>query len=115
MRGKQSEDMGGCGGDGLIPAHAGKTSVIFFSFYGSAAHPRSCGENRPLMRSTLMFSGSSPLMRGKLLALLPSVSMRGLIPAHAGKTMCIAVGPALGRAHPRSCGENPVGGAFPDR
>ena len=35
-----------------------------------------------------------------------SVSTRGLIPAHAGKTLCPIWGPTRGTAHPRSRGEN---------
>ena len=53
-------------------------------------------------------TGSSPLTRGK-----PAVSLleglnRGLIPAHAGKTLLRRGRVHVGRAHPRSRGENLV-------
>ena len=96
---------------GLIPAHAGKTSGWRELPDGSAAHPRSRGENgvefdtphalegsSPLTRGKHadavdfpdMAAGSSPLTRGKLDMGLFRVKETGLIPAHAGKTMnCI--------------------------
>ena len=45
-------------------------------------------------------------MRGKQRRILLSEHCDGLIPAHAGKTACMAVPPKRCRAHPRSCGEN---------
>ena len=53
------------------------------------------------------FTGSSPLTRGKLQAIVPIIASVSLIPAHAGKTFFqesqeVGVG-----AHPRSRGENP--------
>ena len=54
------------------------------------------------------FTGSSPLTRGKLQAIVPIIASVSLIPAHAGKTFFqesqeVGVG-----AHPRSRGENCV-------
>ena len=51
-------------------------------------------------------AGSSPLTRGKPLPLGLLDERRGLIPAHAGKTMWWLGGSAHGAAHPRSRGEN---------
>ena len=53
--------------------------------------------------------GSSPLTRGKLAAQPVDPLSRGLIPAHAGKTYRGNLDRPLGRAHPRSRGENPRG------
>ena len=50
--------------------------------------------------------GSSPLTRGKLIALNLSKSVSGLIPAHAGKTAQSPDLQAASAAHPRSRGEN---------
>ena len=50
--------------------------------------------------------GSSPLTRGKPSRTFLSVSMVGLIPAHAGKTLPLVVSLLHSRAHPRSRGEN---------
>ena len=75
------------GGRGLIPAHAGKTSPGRRSHPYCRAHPRSRGENLDLWAQIYLLDGSSPLTRGKhLLGSEPELP-RGLIPAHAGKTI----------------------------
>ena len=51
-------------------------------------------------------TGSSPLTRGKLKRALSKVFIKGLIPAHAGKTPRFISRPPRFRAHPRSRGEN---------
>ena len=90
----------------LIPAHAGKTSTDSTHSVLSSAHPRSRGENCGLIPGFSAVLGSSPLTRGK-----PGVSGDGhwfvrLIPAHAGKTVDVAVSFSGSPAHPRSRGEN---------
>ena len=70
------------------------------------AHPRSRGENSPQTRVRVTSPGSSPLTRGKPGSRWSSRCGRGLIPAHAGKTLAdreLRRGPG---AHPRSRGEN---------
>ena len=105
-RGKQ----GGCfvtgGNVGLIPAHAGKTSRRRSAPVASRAHPRSRGENRPRRLPRPCRSGSSPLTRGKPRRRYRPSEHRGLIPAHAGKTLGAALRRLRGGAHPRSRGEN---------
>ena len=49
----------------LIPAHAGKTEHRPSSFWRTAAHPRSRGENFLACRTISRAAGSSPLTRGK--------------------------------------------------
>ena len=71
---------------GLIPAHAGKTSVHRRCARQRWAHPRSRGENAQQPPSVLCGGGSSPLTRGKLRELHDRAQEVGLIPAHAGKT-----------------------------
>ena len=91
---------------GLIPAHAGKTSVLVPLVPLLQAHPRSRGENLIGAVRTLVVTGSSPLTRGKRRPSIARTSSTGLIPAHAGKT---GVATMVGRsrpAHPRSRGEN---------
>ena len=91
---------------GLIPAHAGKTSLMSCSSGLVTAHPRSRGENSPNQGYEAKVSGSSPLTRGKPASDRGTPWGSGLIPAHAGKTH---VGGAALRhigAHPRSRGEN---------
>ena len=91
---------------GLIPAHAGKTLMRFAVRRSSWAHPRSRGENLSDLFVDAAAQGSSPLTRGKLWMVYPSVRGRGLIPAHAGKTEATDHAASSGRAHPRSRGEN---------
>ena len=91
---------------GLIPAHAGKTRGASFCRARARAHPRSRGENAVLPEASVRFSGSSPLTRGKRQDSRTATRRRGLIPAHAGKTVREATPNAPARAHPRSRGEN---------
>ena len=95
-------------GAGLIPAHAGKTGAGGHQPADRAAHPRSRGENGKTQAERLACRGSSPLTRGKHHKTIHTVRCLGLIPAHAGKTLCGngPLGPS--RAHPRSRGENQV-------
>ena len=50
--------------------------------------------------------GSSPLTRGKPTDCHVGGTARGLIPAHAGKTLWVSGGRSSRWAHPRSRGEN---------
>ncbi len=70
------------------------------------AHPRSRGENAWKLKGKAIVSGSSPLTRGKRDSVAKRGSIRGLIPAHAGKTGGIRAGAPTVGAHPRSRGEN---------
>ena len=71
---------------GLIPAHAGKTSSAQRATAARRAHPRSRGENVTYITDPNTDRGSSPLTRGKLGNRALALIVRGLIPAHAGKT-----------------------------
>ena len=70
----------------LIPACAGKTTRSSPRAISSPAHPRVCGENLRVCRSSSMKAGSSPRVRGKLSASTTYSRRRRLIPACAGKT-----------------------------
>ena len=50
--------------------------------------------------------GSSPRVRGKLVAVLAAHHHAGLIPACAGKTAAVLRPVVTAAAHPRVCGEN---------
>ena len=93
---------------GLIPAHAGKTLGAPVRSDRTAAHPRSRGENLGRAGQVRPDRGSSPLTRGKHAALVGAGHDRGLIPAHAGKTIKAGTVAAIEAAHPRSRGENVV-------
>ena len=105
-RGKRVAGIVGCLRDRLIPAHAGKTSMISASASGAGAHPRSRGENMFIAPVPCSRTGSSPLTRGKRSGDPASGSVTGLIPAHAGKTASSKSHRPQTRAHPRSRGEN---------
>ena len=100
----------GCAG-GLIPAHAGKTSVGRVLQPAPRAHPRSRGENLAPMMIRFGTAGSSPLTRGKPWSEVTRAQGCGLIPAHAGKTLTRSTRLTSLEAHPRSRGENGVGGS----
>ena len=92
--------------DGLIPAHAGKTTRASTSTPSTRAHPRSRGENGCRGDDTGDLEGSSPLTRGKRQDADRLPCPPGLIPAHAGKTARRRSAPMPPWAHPRSRGEN---------
>ena len=105
-RGKRSVVSEDVGHDGLIPAHAGKTSRSKMLVSRVWAHPRSRGENMAVAGLAAAGGGSSPLTRGKR-GLFPRRTARPrLIPAHAGKTRAHAPHGRRREAHPRSRGEN---------
>ena len=85
-RGKRAHHGHRPGRSGLIPAHAGKTAYPARWSLRRGAHPRSRGENRYTATYQVTAKGSSPLTRGKLVALPRLAHEEGLIPAHAGKT-----------------------------
>ena len=105
-RGKRVSCSEYCGELGLIPAHAGKTRPPLMHAPTIQAHPRSRGENCGITSTRGRPRGSSPLTRGKRSGVSRSRLMRGLIPAHAGKTAPANMPLLANWAHPRSRGEN---------
>ena len=106
VRGKLSGRLGGAGFRRLIPACAGKTTIVQPRLGSIRAHPRVCGENLIGVERELTESGSSPRVRGKPLHMDNGDKELRLIPACAGKTL-VAIGISyLTGAHPRVCGEN---------
>ena len=105
-RGKRGDEGEEPGGEGLIPAHAGKTQASARVALTVRAHPRSRGENTLIRADDKTFKGSSPLTRGKRRPGARPPSPVGLIPAHAGKTPTWCTPTVACWAHPRSRGEN---------
>ena len=91
---------------GLIPAHAGKTSLWLSIRSALRAHPRSRGENLVAQYVGSRDVGSSPLTRGKPELTPLEIDDLRLIPAHAGKTRGQESRHEGSPAHPRSRGEN---------
>ena len=92
--------------DRLIPAHAGKTTCCRRAKPLEWAHPRSREDNIFIVTPWGQGEGASLLTRGKQAHSLHEVVVRGLIPAHAGKTRGNRGARKGRRAHPRSRGEN---------
>ena len=86
-RGKPSPAQARPARQGLIPAHAGKTSTRQPARPPGTAHPRSRGENLTHVSRPAPCLGSSPLTRGKPDGLQAAKPVERLIPAHAGKTL----------------------------
>ena len=93
----------------LIPARAGKTPVHRHRDIQPRAHPRACGENDRTYTVKAGSNGSSPRVRGKRAGCTAPPGASGLIPARAGKTVPRSGARIRSGAHPRACGENPVG------
>ena len=105
-RGKRKRPHGGQSDVRLIPAWAGKTTLMGRGESSCGAHPRVGGENPSAVCLIQSRYGSSPRGRGKpdLGGEIAHVSR--LIPAWAGKTPRAARLQRLHRAHPRVGGEN---------
>ena len=110
----------------IIPAHAGNSYRDGCGNLLPADHPRACGELPVLRPHRHAYPGSSPRMRGTLvaghefdvevriipahagnsqvLASAPSSPPR-IIPAHAGNSSTSAPRVSLSPDHPRACGE----------
>ena len=91
---------------GLIPAWAGKTSLIVSPSSVLTAHPRVGGENTNPDAPVTPETGSSPRGRGKPERGRHNAAQEGLIPAWAGKTGFTDVAREAATAHPRVGGEN---------
>ena len=105
-RGKQPAILNPFRQSGLIPTHAGKTTVHMAPRWVGRAHPHTRGENfLPPFRWRLQ-GGSSPHTRGKLRHLGSYPPYEGLIPTHAGKTATRPHKSEAKRAHPHTRGEN---------
>ena len=91
---------------GSSPRVRGKLGLEAVMFFEPVAHPRACGENleKPIILNCR--GGSSPRVRGKPRCRRRDRSIRGLIPARAGKTARVIVSVMGFGAHPRACGEN---------
>ena len=106
VRGKRTWRRGPGRRSGLIPACAGKTGRSSSSTGCPRAHPRVCGENDARRSAFDSARGSSPRVRGKLIAQPRPPALPRLIPACAGKTVRVGSTSMTSGAHPRVCGEN---------
>ena len=93
-------------GAGIIPACAGNTSSCRPLRASRRDHPRVCGEHSTLSPLWAAKSGSSPRVRGTLLAVTVFAVVLGIIPACAGNTPVPVDSSCNRRDHPRVCGEH---------
>ena len=105
-RGKRKSNSYVLGVRGLIPAWAGKTSLVRWAIPSRWAHPRVGGENWHVPSWTASPPGSSPRGRGKHKYVGYRGGRPGLIPAWAGKTASTYRAQSAPGAHPRVGGEN---------
>ncbi len=89
---------------GIIPAHAGGTSLSNRVGALEADHPRSRGGHRRRSLAHPGPGGSSPLTRGARSDPHHEGARQGIIPAHAGGTRTRAPPHRCARDHPRSRG-----------
>ena len=89
---------------GIIPAHAGLTSISMYSSIPARDHPRACGAHSISRLKSRLKRGSSPRMRGSLIVDLLKDGTAGIIPAHAGLTLLLCRQDESSRDHPRACG-----------
>ena len=90
----------------IIPARAGQTPSENLTPTCKPDHPRACGANSAGSTNTLIASGSSPRVRGKLQCFLRPVRQLRIIPARAGQTFGNFQHCFRASDHPRACGAN---------
>ena len=105
MRGKVHPAHHAEQGDGITPAHAGKSLPAVLKCPPTRDHPRVCGEKRRVRSWRALLLGSPPRMRGKVVLSSENPLCRGITPAYAGKSRSSARPHHSHRDHPRACGE----------
>ena len=91
---------------GIIPACAGNTFQSRARRSCLRDHPRVCGEHFAMYQLGGWLSGSSPRVRGTLLADGERIGVHGIIPACAGNTQDQLGQRWRNEDHPRVCGEH---------
>ena len=90
----------------IIPARAGQTIAGAAHSLWQPDHPRACGANCSGSAVTIITDGSSPRVRGKLVAVDQADDRVRIIPARAGQTSTRGVPSTSTSDHPRACGAN---------
>ena len=89
MRGTLPHAAGDGANSGIIPADAGNTRAVPDPDVSLEDHPRGCGEHESIINLGVALQGSSPRMRGTLVAAAVVAKHRRIIPADAGNTEAI--------------------------
>ena len=106
MRGAPQRALPGLPQAGIIPAYAGSTEAWRRARREVEDHPRVCGEHFIVITAPTSCVGSSPRMRGALLARAVRPQHDGIIPAYAGSTWIPLQMELAIWDHPRVCGEH---------
>ena len=110
MRGKRIGRARPAGPPRIIPARAGQTSRAPTPKTRTTDHPRACGANFEKTRLRMINPGSSPRVRGKLVAVDQADDRVRIIPARAGQTNRVRTYNRHTADHPRACGANALAG-----
>ena len=86
MRGALARPIFAVQRDGIIPADAGSTWLSYLFCNISQDHPRGCGEHQVPLPVLVVFTGSSPRMRGAQSGRHQAGVWLRIIPADAGST-----------------------------
>ena len=105
VRGKAAYDWRTALRLGIIPAGAGKRRRSRSRVVWRRDHPRGCGEKPRAGEPHCGRRGSSPRVRGKVVALGDGLRLQRIIPAGAGKRATTRPRQARAGDHPRGCGE----------
>ena len=93
---------------GITPAHAGNSFPNQIHAWTFKDHPRTCGEQSPVLWRHFQQWGSPPHMRGTVSASsVVSYTVR-ITPAHAGNSRTTFYSYNRYQDHPRTCGEQRV-------
>ena len=92
----------------FIPACAGNSSWCDLCWSCAPVHPRVCGEQGDCVMCHLVFSGSSPRVRGTANLDKSDRDIVRFIPACAGNSGDRARFDVQTAVHPRVCGEQPI-------
>ena len=93
---------------GIIPACAGNSQRLLFFHNADRDHPRVCGEQKFENYDEFIKKGSSPRVRGTVIAGGVIIAAGGIIPACAGNSCLVNVYVCPRWDHPRVCGEQPI-------
>ena len=99
--------------DGITPAYAGKSFLMFLRSGLLRDHPRVCGEKGSRIFQDPAGMGSPPRMRGKVMRRFSASAVGGITPAYAGKRLLRQLRHITSRDHPRVCGEKQNGNCPP--
>jgi hypothetical protein len=84
VRGTRSSIADGALPERFIPARAGNAMLVLSACWTTSVHPRACGERASTIAPSWTTSGSSPRVRGTLIASSAESSSKRFIPARAG-------------------------------